>query len=278
MSAPPRAVEIPLGTPLGTGSTTNPINNSTTRDHSDDGTLAEDEKAFKSSHHLKTGDSELKRSAHSSMDHVADLGGRVSVRKGKEEFAALERRFSNLSQHSQELKRSNTRRSARSGLGGPVEKTKTNATNGDVEKAQEEEEFDLAGVLKSSQSKADEAGIKQKRIGVAWENLEVVGGGGLKINIRNFSSAVIEQFLMPVMGVVGLFGYKPFAPKPKSILHPNSGSVKPGEMCLVIGRPGSGCSTFLKAIANQRDTYLAVNGNVEYAGVGWKEMSKLYAG
>lgn len=49
-------------------------------------------------------------------------------------------------------------------------------------------------------------------------------------------------------------------------------------MCLVLGRPNSGCSTFLKAITNQRDSYLSVKGNVEYAGVGFKEMKKLYAG
>jgi ABC-type multidrug transport system ATPase subunit len=83
---------------------------------------------------------------------------------------------------------------------------------------------------------------------------------------------------MPVISLLGLCGLKLFKPKPKVILHKNSGALKPGEMCLVLGRPGSGCSTFLKSITNQRDTYLAVNGNVEYAGLDWKEMHKRYAG
>jgi len=30
------------------------------------------------------------------------------------------------------------------------------------------------------------------------------------------------------------------------------GVAKPGEMVLVLGKPGSGCTTFLKVIANQR--------------------------
>lgn len=225
-------------------------------------------------------------SARSSQDHVAELGeGRVSVRRGKEEFAALERRFSNLSQRSQELQRQSTRRSTRSmSISGfnRAEKTITRQSEqpdgGEKGIKTEDDEFNLADVLRSGREKSDEAGIKHKKVGVVWEDLEVIGGGGMRINIRNFMSAIIEQFLMPILTILGLFGFKPFAPKPKTILHTTSGVLKPGEMCLVLGRPGSGCSTFLKSITNQRDGYMDVKGDVQYAGVGWKEMKKLYAG
>jgi ATP-binding cassette subfamily G (WHITE) protein 2 (SNQ2) len=40
----------------------------------------------------------------------------------------------------------------------------------------------------------------------------------------------------------------------------------------------SGCSTFLKAITNQRQTYLAVNGDVRYAGVDADEMKTRFPG
>lgn len=224
----------------------------------------------------------MRRSAHSSMDHVADLGtqNRVSVRRGKEEFAALERRFSNLSQHSADLQRVGTRRSTRSGFAKP-ERVLSASSAGvpqDVEKQDEKEEFNLAETLQSGRQKNDEAGIKHNQVGVAWEDLEVIGAGGLKINIRNFSSAIIEQFMLPALSVLGLFGYKPFASKPRTILYKNSGVLRPGEMCLVLGRPGSGCSTFLKSITNQRDSFMEVTGEVDYAGVGWKEMAKRYAG
>lgn len=49
-------------------------------------------------------------------------------------------------------------------------------------------------------------------------------------------------------------------------------------MCLVLGCPGSGCSTFLKAISNQREDYASVSGNVLYAGIDAKEMAKHYKG
>lgn len=54
--------------------------------------------------------------------------------------------------------------------------------------------------------------------------------------------------------------------------------MKPGEMCLVLGCPGSGCSTFLKAIANQREGYARVSGDVRYAGMDADEMAQFYKG
>ena len=58
----------------------------------------------------------------------------------------------------------------------------------------------------------------------------------------------------------------------------SSGVLKPREMCLVLGCPGSGCSTFLKTIANQRDGYARVSGDVLYAGIDSDEMLKYYKG
>ena len=49
-------------------------------------------------------------------------------------------------------------------------------------------------------------------------------------------------------------------------------------MCLVLGCPGAGCTTFLKAIANQRDGYERVTGEVLYAGIDSEEMAKRYKG
>lgn len=221
-----------------------------------------------------------KRSAASSTDVLTDLGQRVSVKQGREDFARLERRFSQLSQESSQLQRTGTRGSFMYGFAKP-ERVLTTASSAapDVEKSKtEDDDFDLAAVLRSGRDLSDKQGIKHKSVGVVWEDLEVIGAGGMKINIRNFASAISEQFIMPVIGVLGLFGYKPFAAKPKTILHKTSGSLQPGEMCLVLGRPGAGCSTFLKSIANQRDGFLTVNGDVQYAGVGWKEMAKTYSG
>ncbi len=67
-------------------------------------------------------------------------------------------------------------------------------------------------------------------------------------------------------------------PPIKTILSDFSGVIKPGEMCLVLGRPGSGCSTFLKIIGNQTFGYESIEGDVLYGGTDAKTMLKNYRG
>lgn len=95
--------------------------------------------------------------------------------------------------------------------------TQHSAVNEENAKA-DQEEFDVAEVLPKGREKQDQAGIKHKAVGVSWEDLEVVGAGGLKINIRNFSSAIIDQVMMPPVACLGLIGFNPFATKPRTIL------------------------------------------------------------
>ena len=51
-----------------------------------------------------------------------------------------------------------------------------------------------------------------------------------------------------------------------------SGVVKAGEMMLVVGRPGSGCTTFLKSLAGLHDGYAGVDGQIKYGTMGKKEL------
>ena len=47
---------------------------------------------------------------------------------------------------------------------------------------------------------------------------------------------------------------------------------------VVLGSPGSGCTTFLKMLANQRDTYHDVQGDVHYDSLTPKEIATRYRG
>lgn len=62
------------------------------------------------------------------------------------------------------------------------------------------------------------------------------------------------------------------------ILHKFRGVMKPGEMVLVLGRPGSGCTSFLKVISNQRYGYTAIDGEVRYGPFDADTFSKRYRG
>lgn len=63
-----------------------------------------------------------------------------------------------------------------------------------------------------------------------------------------------------------------------NILKDFRGLAHPGEMVLVLGRPGSGCTTFLKVITNQRFGYTGVDGEVLYGPLEAKEFGKRYRG
>lgn len=58
------------------------------------------------------------------------------------------------------------------------------------------------------------------------------------------------------------------------LLRDFSGTVAAGEMLLVIGKPGSGCTTFLKTLANMRGEYKETLGDVSYGGRSAKHMAQ----
>ncbi|KAJ7651525.1 pleiotropic drug resistance ABC transporter [Mycena polygramma] len=189
----------------------------------------------------------------------------VDVARAEHEFAELARQ---LSQVSQDIN--------------PASGATTRAAS-DIEKGKDEEPaFDLREYLSSSNDAQQQAGIKHKHVDVTWEDLEVRVAGGLdsKIFVGTFGGAVLDFFL-----AVPLFIWSFFAPffskkegSSRTILHKSSGMLKSGEMCLVLGCPGSGCTTFLKAISNERETFQSVLGEVLYEGIDAATMRKYYKG
>ncbi|KAK7063883.1 pleiotropic drug resistance ABC transporter protein [Favolaschia claudopus] len=188
----------------------------------------------------------------------------VNVAQAEEEFNALSRQ---LTRHSQAASSGATTRAA-----------------SDLEKAVDQEApFDLREYLTSSNDAQQAAGIKHKHVGVTWDDLEVKVGGGVnsKIYVGTFGGAVLNFFLaIPLYlwyQVIAPFFFKQEGPS-RVILHKQSGMLKSGEMCLVLGCPGSGCTTFLKTVANERQTFGNVAGDVLYEGIDAHTMKKYYKG
>ncbi|CAI6094480.1 unnamed protein product [Clonostachys chloroleuca] len=64
----------------------------------------------------------------------------------------------------------------------------------------------------------------------------------------------------------------------QALIRDFSGVVRNGQMMLVLGNPGSGCSTFLRTIGGEHDSFLGVNGSIDYSGLSLEEVSKYYRG
>lgn len=102
------------------------------------------------------------------------------------------------------------------------------------------------------------------------------GTGGVTNFVRTFPDAFISFFNVfeTAMNIFGV-GKKG---REVNILKDFRGVVHPGEMVLVLGRPGSGCTTFLKVIANQRFGYTGVDGEVLYGPFDADTFAKQYRG
>ncbi|GAA6032631.1 hypothetical protein JCM8097_004852 [Rhodosporidiobolus ruineniae] len=112
------------------------------------------------------------------------------------------------------------------------------------------------------------------RLGVVFEDVTVYGAGGTRKTVEGLELAMLKMWDVPGF-ISKLFNLK-FGKK-RALISGFSGVVPAGETMLVLGRPGSGCSTLLRAITNQRDSFAAVEGEVHYGRLSATE-AKPYSG
>ena len=79
------------------------------------------------------------------------------------------------------------------------------------------------------------------------------------------------------LNLLNPLSYRKMPQHSRMLLKDFSGSIGAGEMLLVIGKPGSGCTTFLKALSNMRGEYKDTLGEVSYGGRSAKHMAKMGA-
>lgn len=107
-----------------------------------------------------------------------------------------------------------------------------------------------------------EGGHYARRSGVAFRNLNVYGSGSGASYLKTISNAPLS-IISSVLGRLGSSSRN----QPVEILRNLNGVVEDGEMLLVLGPPGSGCSTFLKSLSGEtdglsvsQDTYMNFRG------------------
>ncbi|KAF8149941.1 pleiotropic drug resistance ABC transporter [Crassisporium funariophilum] len=131
--------------------------------------------------------------------------------------------------------------------------------------------FNFEKTLKSLVKKKEEAGVMTRELGVQWENLTVVGLGSTAAYQETFGSLLNPLSIIEKIRTLR-------NPPLRDIISGFEGVVRPGEMLLVLGRPGSGCTTFLKTLANQRDEYYSIGGEVHYDSFTPKDIAEHYRG
>ena len=147
----------------------------------------------------------------------------------------------------------------------------------------DEDDFQLEQFMRDGHlERRDEAGEPTKRVGVVFKNLTVKGVAGGATLVRTLPEAIMGTFGPDLYRNIGRFfpslQFRRKSPKLRELIHDFTGVIRPGEMMLVLGRPGSGCSTFLKVVTNNRGGYASVEGDVSYSGIPADEISKKYRG
>ncbi|KAG1782156.1 P-loop containing nucleoside triphosphate hydrolase protein [Suillus placidus] len=104
-----------------------------------------------------------------------------------------------------------------------------------------------------------------------FKDLRVVGAGS-----RTSHQPTVSSLFHPSTFLAKIRGIR--HPSTRDILSGFEGVITPGEMLLVLGRPGAGCSTFLKTLANQCGGYHAVEGQIFYDSFTSEEIHDSFRG
>ncbi|OCK76220.1 hypothetical protein K432DRAFT_437160 [Lepidopterella palustris CBS 459.81] len=117
-----------------------------------------------------------------------------------------------------------------------------------------------------------EENVPMQRSGFCFKDLNVYGSGP-SLNIQK---DVLSPFMAPFRPHEWIrFGNQ----NRRRILHGFNGTVRAGEMLIVLGRPGSGCSTFLKTICGElHGLEIESKNSIHYNGISMDTMNKNFKG
>lgn len=120
----------------------------------------------------------------------------------------------------------------------------------------------------------DKQGVPlRKSTGVVWEDLNIAGSGSALQYQNNVGSVPLAPFRLQEYISFGK-GHSQ-----KQILHNFDGVLKSGELLIVLGRPGSGCSTFLKSLSGELHGLKVEKGSdIQYNGIPMERMHREFKG
>lgn len=134
-------------------------------------------------------------------------------------------------------------------------------------------EFDLSKWLQRIIRKHRAQGhAPEAHAGIAYKDLSVFGTGEA-VQVQQTVASLLLSPLRP--SNIFSFGKKTH----KQILHSFDGTLRRGELLIVLGRPGSGCSTLLKTICGElRGLSVDKKSVISYQGIPQKKMKSEFKG
>ncbi|RMD40166.1 hypothetical protein DV735_g4954, partial [Chaetothyriales sp. CBS 134920] len=213
-----------------------------------------------------------------------EVGERVSREHAMHDFDDMNQQLAQLG-----LQQTRSQQPTRTRPGGGTLKSHTasdidsDGNEVDLQYSSDDEgDFHLGDFLKDGHfEKRTPEGNAAKKVGVVWKNLTVKGTGATLKYTKTLPQAVLGTFGPDLYHLITRFAPALRLGKPpptRNLIRDFTGMVRAGEIMLILGRPGSGCSTFLKAIANNRETYVSVEGDVRYGGITAADQKKYYKG
>lgn len=134
-----------------------------------------------------------------------------------------------------------------------------------------DDDFDLETLLRNFLALAEEQNIQLHSLGLSFQDLSVYG--------KDERYSYLPTIGDVLKGPYTLYQWSRDSrhSKDRTILNLFSGLVNSGEMLLVLGRPGAGCSTLLRALSGtERAMYTGITGTVNYDGLSQKELLKRF--
>lgn len=134
-------------------------------------------------------------------------------------------------------------------------------------------DFDLYKWLRKTLHLLKDQGIPHKQAGIFFENVRVTGTGAA-LQLQMTLADLFTAFLRPRE----TFDFR--SKEPKQILKQFDGVLDSGELLIVLGRPGSGCSTFLKTLTGELHGLKldASQSEINYSGIPQSTMMKEFKG
>ncbi|KAL2869426.1 putative ABC multidrug transporter [Aspergillus lucknowensis] len=125
-----------------------------------------------------------------------------------------------------------------------------------------------------------QAGRKKPNLGVCFQSLSTWGAGEEHANVKTLGTALLRTLTFQDVyeWTIKTLISNPEPRSERQLIRDFTGVVRSGEIMLVLGRPGAGCSTFLRTIAGHHSSFLSVTGSIDYSGLSLGEVKKHYRG